>query len=136
MDQAALVMDEIEAGANLIRRLHAFAEIKVAFWLRRDEDDRKELYLASDWFASANRPKAYGEVARILDEQPMIFLRSDEVTLLPGDNRWAVAAQEWSKDRLGTKLRSTMFAGEYVADAYIYPSPLPEDFPHAYRPAR
>lgn len=136
MDQAALVMDEIEAGSTLIRQLNPIAEIKVAFWLRRDEEEGKKLYLASDEFISANRPTAYGEVRRILEDQQMIFLRFDEVSLLSGDDRWAIAALGWSKDRLGTKLRSTSFGGEHVADAYIYPSPLPENFPYMHRPSR
>lgn len=136
MDQKVLVTNEIEAGANLIRELGEFAPIKAAFWLKRDEEDQKKLYLASDRFNWADRPAAYREVLRILSGAPTGLLDYDEVSLLPGDDRWVAAAEEWSGGRVGTKLRSTSFAGEYITEAYIYPSPLPENFPYVHRPSR
>ena len=135
MDQGPLVMDEIEAGAKLIRKLDDFAPIKVAFWLRRDEEDERRLYIASDQFSSANRPDAYGEVQRILQEMPLIFLDPSQVSLLAGDNRLAIAAKQMSDqypDRRGLRLRSIPFAERYIADGYIYPSPMTAGFPRSF----
>lgn len=128
-------MDEIEAGAKLIRELGQFAPIKVAFWLRRDEEDEQHLYIASDQFAWDDLPAAYGEVQRIMGEMPMISLDYSQLGLLTGDDRWAIAAQQFRDqlaDRRGTRLRSVMFAQRYIADAYIYPSPLTAGFPRSF----
>ena len=125
-------MDEIEAGANLIRALDHHAPIKVAFWLRKDDDDYRNLYISSDRFDRDNRLQAYGEVTRIMEQKPSLFLDSSRVSLISGEDRLAVAAfqiKEKSSDRLGARLRWERFADRYVSDVYVYPMPIPEDFP-------
>ena len=47
MDQAPLVMDEIEAGRGFIERFHASWPVQAACWLRPAEDGERYLYLAS-----------------------------------------------------------------------------------------
>ncbi len=132
MGQESLVMDEIEAGADLIRAMNHFADVKVAFWLKEDEEDERYLYLSSDHFDLANRPRAYEELTRIMDRNPSIFVDPLRVSLIGGDDRWATAAKQINDrfaDRLGTRLRSVMFGGQPIAGAYIYPSPLSPTFP-------
>ncbi len=132
MDHWPLVMDEIEAGANLIRDLKHYAPIKVAFWLRADDESYRHLYISSDHFDRAKRPQAYGEVARIIQERPSLFLEPSQVTLISGEDRFAGTAlqiHEKSPGRLGNRLRSERFGDRYIADAYIYPSPIPDESP-------
>lgn len=129
MGQEPLVMGAIEAGAKLVRKLDQFATIKVAFWLKRDEDDEPHLYIASDRFGWDDLPPAYGEVQRILLEDSSSSLDYSQVGLLPGHDRLAAAAESYRDDRLGTKVRSQMFAGRYIAEAYVYPRHLSPHFP-------
>ena len=131
MGQEPLVMDPIAAGAKLVRELDQFATIKVAFWLKRDEDDEPHLYIASDCFGWDDLPLAYGEAQRILREAPSLALDYSQVGLLSGDDRLAAAAETFRDDRLGTRVRSQMFAGQYIAEAYVYPSIMSPNFPRA-----
>ena len=132
MGQTQLVMDEVEAGANLIRAMNHFAAIKVAFWLKVDEEDDRHLYLASERFDLNNRPRAYEELTRIMDRNPSMFIDPLKISLIGGDDRWAVAAQQINDqfaDRLGTRLRAVVLGDQSISDAYIYPSPLSPTFP-------
>lgn len=132
MAQESLVMDEIEAGADLIRAMARLHKIGVAFWLREDDEDQRQLYISSDDFDLANRPAAYETLTRLMDQHPSIFIEPLQVNLIGGDDRWAVAAKQFndrSADRLGTRLRSVAFAGQPIADAYIYPVDLSPSFP-------
>ena len=46
MDQAPLVMDEINAGHAFVQRLHDHVPVKAAWWLRRAEQWIRYLYVA------------------------------------------------------------------------------------------
>ena len=65
MDQAPLVMDEIEAGREFLQRLHASWPVKAACWL---QDGERYLYVALDGLTEAAVDAAYGEVWRVTRE--------------------------------------------------------------------
>ena len=124
-------MDQIEAGADLIRQLDAgrFGPVQVAFWLRRDEEDQWNFFIASDKFDWSNRAAGYEEVSRITNQRPSIFFDPLGVSLIKGDDRLAIAARPFKTNFRGTWLRWAQFGNQFIANAYIYPTPLAPDFP-------
>ena len=125
-------MDEIEAGAELIKEFSCYAPVKVAFWLREGDDDYRYLYLASDRIDESNRGLAYKELLSIIDKHRSIYLDPSRIQLISGNDRFALAAIQISEkyaDSLGASLRSIPFGDQYIADAYVYPSPLSPNFP-------
>jgi hypothetical protein len=41
-------MEEIDAGAELVREFEKYAPVTVAFWLKESDDEHRHLYIASD----------------------------------------------------------------------------------------
>ena len=68
MDKAPLVMDEIDSGEAFIKRLHDYAPVKAAWWLRIADDGERYLYVAIDGLDESNADLVYGEVLRITGE--------------------------------------------------------------------
>lgn len=135
MDHGPLVMDEIEAGANLIRRVTPSIPLKAAFWLKTSEEDFRYLYLASDQVDEANFGQAVDQLLRIVRQRPSLFLDPFRVNLIGGDHRFAMAAaeinQQWPS-KIGTRLGSQPFGGSFVIDGYIYPTQLAAGFPRSF----
>ncbi len=65
MDQSPLVMEEINAGAEIVRQFENYEPVKVAFWLKASDDDHRYLFIASDKIDDTNFDIAYGEVLRL-----------------------------------------------------------------------
>ncbi len=135
MDHGPLVMDEIEAGANLIREFSQQIPVKVAFWLRASEDDFRYFYLSSDQIAHGHLGQAAEVLHQITRRRRSLFLDPFRVNLLPGDDRFAMAAAELNArfpDELGHRLGSQPFGGSFIADGSIYPATMVPGFPRVF----
>jgi hypothetical protein len=127
MDQGPLVIEEIEAGAQLVREFDRYAPVKAAFWLKASDEDQRYLYLASDRIDDTNFDLAYGEVLRVAGEIQSPYLDPFRVMVISGDDPLALAAAELNNrfpGRLPTRFGGTRFGGLTVDDVYIYPSPI------------
>ncbi len=125
MDQGPLVTEEIDAGAEMIRRFNQYAPIKVAFWLRAGGDDApRSLYLTSDQIQDADVYDAYGETGRLIDEIDSPYLTVFNIKVIDGTDPLALSVAEINKNhpkRHGTRLRWQTFGDLFVEDIYIYP---------------
>ena len=54
MDQGPLVIQEVDEGEELVRRLDRVLPVKVAFWLKETEEGPWYLYIASDQIDDGN----------------------------------------------------------------------------------
>ncbi len=127
MDQDSLVMEVIDAGAELAREFNNYNVVKVAFWLKASDDEHRYLYIASDQINDSNFDLAYGEVLRLTSMMNSIYLDPFRVKVIGADDPLAKAAVEILKrfpGRLPTRFGGTMFGGVFVDEVYIYPYPL------------
>ena len=69
-----MVNEEIDAGAELVRRFAKFQPVKVAFWLKPSEKEKCYLYIASDEIDDSNYDIAYGETVRLVNEVSSPFI--------------------------------------------------------------
>jgi hypothetical protein len=128
MDQGPLVMEEIDAGAELVRGFDRYEPLKAAFWLKASDEDHRFLYLASERIDDTNFDVAYGEVLRLADEMRSTHLDPFRVKLIGADDPLAEAAVELHHrfpGRMATRFGGKTFGGVSVDEVYIYPLPLP-----------
>jgi hypothetical protein len=124
MDTSALVMDEIEAGAEFLKRLNAFQPVKAACWLREAESEERYLYAALDGLTVENSDLAYGEVLRIAGEMKDRYIDPFRVKLIDTEHPVAKAVMEIYRrypGRIPTRFNGRIFAGLAVAEVYVYP---------------
>jgi len=125
-------MDEINAGAELVREFDKYEPVKVAFWLKAGDDEYRYLYIASEGIEAGNKTAAYIEVLRLADKIQSPFLDPFRVKLLTAKDPLAEAAAEVNErfaGRMATRFGGRSFGGVSVDDVYIYPSPLPATAP-------
>ena len=128
MDQGPLVIEEIEAGAELVRQFGAYEPVTVAFWLKASDVPHRFLYLASEWIDDTNFDVAYGEVVRLTSQIRSPYLDPFRVKVVGATDRFAQAAADINERYPGpaaTRLGGTTLGGVSVDDVYIYPLPLP-----------
>jgi hypothetical protein len=124
MDPSPLVMDEIDAGAEFLKRLNDCQPVKAACWLRKSEDEERYLYVALDGLTDENSDIAYGEVLRIAGEMKGQYIDPFRVKLISPDHRVAKAILDIYRrypGRIPTRYNGRVFAGMSVAEVYIYP---------------
>jgi hypothetical protein len=127
MDHGPLVMDEINAGAELVREFDRYEPVKVAFWLKASDEVHRYLYIASDRISDANSDQAYGEVLRLANHMQSLYLNPFRVKVISAEDPLAKAAVAINKrfpGRMATRFEGESFGGISVDDVYIYPSPL------------
>ena len=127
MDQAPLVIDEIEAGAEFIRRLNGYQRVAAACWLRPDEDAERYLHVALDGLTDDKIDNAYAEVLRVADEMKDHYIDPFRVKVISTDDRIAKAVLDiYRRYRapIPTRVKGSVFGGMAVDEVYIYP-PLP-----------
>jgi hypothetical protein len=132
MDQGPLVMEEIDAGAELAREFDKYEPVKAAFWLKASDEDHRYLYIVSERINDSNFDVAYGEVLRLADRMQSIYLDPFRVKLISADDPLAKAAVDIHKrfpGRMATRFGGKTFGGTSVDEVYIYPSPLPARVP-------
>lgn len=127
MDQGSLVMEEIDAGEELVREFNMYIPIKVAFWLKASDDEHRYLYIASEQINDANLDIAYGEVLRLASKMNSIYLDPFRVKVISSHDPLAQAAEDIHKRHPGifpTRFGGTMFGGMSVDEVYLYPPSL------------
>jgi hypothetical protein len=128
MDQSALVIEEIDAGADFLREFDKYEPVKAAFWLKSSDEDSRYLYIASERIDDKNFDVAYGEVLRLANQLRSPYLDPFRVKLINIDDPLAKAATDVLTrypGRMPTRYGGKSFGGTSVDDVYIYPSPLP-----------
>jgi hypothetical protein len=129
VDPEPLVNEQIEAGARFLREFDRYAPIQVAFWLRENDRRLWHLYIASEEITDENFDLAYGEVARLSDVVPpdpnFDPLRIKVLGAHEPLAKAAVVARSYYPVPVPVRLRDTYFGGLSVAEAYIYPLPIP-----------
>ncbi len=125
MDQEPLVSGEIDAGAELARRLDQHVPVNAAFWVKESEEGQWYLYIASDQIDEKNLDVAYGEVLRLASLMASPFLDPFRVKLIPAGDPLAQAALDIHQrypGTIATRLGGKRFGGMAVDGVYIYPA--------------
>jgi len=92
MDQKPLVIEEIDAGAELAARFEKFMAVQTAFWLRPWDDSDWTLHIASDEIDEKTYDLGYGEILRLAQEMKDPNLDRFRVRLIPTSSPLAQAA--------------------------------------------
>lgn len=125
MDQGPLVVEETDAGAELVRRLDQHFPVKAAFWLKDSEDGHWFLYIASDQIDDKTLDSAYGEVLRVAWEMASPYFDGFQVKLIPTSDPLAQAALDIQRrlpGRMATRFGGSHFGGMAVNGVYLYPA--------------
>lgn len=128
MDQGPLVIEEIDAGAELVKQFDSCRPVMAAFWLKASEEPYRYLYIASERIDDTNFDVAYGEVLRLVEKIRSPYLNPFRVKVISADDPLAQAAvtiNERFPGRTGTHFGGRSLGGIGVDDVYIYPSPVP-----------
>jgi hypothetical protein len=127
MGQEPLVVEETDAGGELIRRLDKHVPVKVAFWVKLSEEGQWYLYIASDQINDHNVDVAYGKVLQLADEMGSVYLDPFRVKLIPTDDPLAQAAVDVHRRYprpIATRLGAKDFGGTAVDGVFIYPDSI------------
>lgn len=125
MDTNPLVIEEIDAGAELIRRFQEYMPVDAAFWLNPSEEGGWALYLASPRMDVANYDLGFAEILRVVHEMRTPYIDPFQVRLIGSDDPLAKAAMETNRKYPGptpTRFRGPSFGGAAVDEVYIYPA--------------
>jgi hypothetical protein len=127
MDQASLVTEEIDAGAELVRRLEKTLSVEAAFWVKDAEGGPWYLYIASDQLRRGELDAGYREVLQLTSEMASPYFDALQVKLVPTSNPLAQAALEINQrfpGRIPTRFGGRSFGGTAVDGVYVYPASL------------
>ncbi len=127
MDQGPLVMEEIDAGAELVREFDRYRPVKAAFWLKISDENQRYLYISSDQIDDTNFDIAYGEVLRLTGTIRSPYLDPFRVKVIGGDDPLTLAAVQVNRlfpGPMASRFGSKLFGGVFVDDGYIYQLPL------------
>jgi hypothetical protein len=130
MDYGPLVIEEIEAGEELIREFDKFMPVKAAVWLKEMDAGLRSLYIASDQIDGTTLGQGYGEILRIADAMNTPYLNPFRVKLIGGDHPLAQAVSSLHQRYPGApaiRLGETFFGNLNTEDVYIYPTPIPAE---------
>jgi hypothetical protein len=124
MDQSALVKEEIDAGAELIRQFEQYTPVKAAFWMKASEKPFRYLYIASDHINDKNFDLAYSEIFRIVKEMNDPNLPLFRVKVIGGNHpsaRDVIEIYRRHPNSGAINYRERFLGDIAVDDAYIYP---------------
>ena len=102
MDQGPLVVEETDAGAELVRRLDQQFPVKAAFWLKDSEVGHWFLYIASDQIDDKTLDSAYEEVLRVAWEMASPYFDGFQVKVIPPSDPLAQGNSGYSTSFSGT----------------------------------
>ena len=125
MDQGALVIDQIDAGARFLDEFKKYIPVTTAFWLKESDEGEWSLYIASDKITDDNFDVAYGEVLRIAGKLRDPLFDPFQVKLIGADDPLAAAALDITRRYPGpvaTRFHGRVFGGLPVEEVYVYPS--------------
>jgi hypothetical protein len=125
VDTKPLVIEETEAGAELIRRFQKSMPVDAAFWLNPSEEGGWALYIASPRMDVANFDLGFAEILRLVHEMRTPYIDPFQVRLIGSDDSLAKAAVDIKRKFPGptsTRFRGKNFGGVPVDEVYIYAS--------------
>jgi hypothetical protein len=126
MDQEPLVTEQIDAGKKFLDAFEKYVPVRIAFWLKDDEDVGWYLHVASDKISFKSLPQDYTEVWRATREFDDPNFDPFRVKLIRSDDPLARAALEIYRRhpvRIPTRIQGRAFGGISVSGVYIYPPP-------------
>jgi len=129
MDQGPLVMEEIDAGEQLLRQFDRYDPVLSAFWLKAVDEEQRYLYIASEGIDDTNFDLGYGEVMRIANLTRSMYLNPFRVKLVYANDpltKHSVRMRKQFPGRMPIRFGGMVFGGISVDDGYIYPPLLPE----------
>jgi hypothetical protein len=129
VDQGPLVSEQINAGADLVRRFDAeYKPVQSAFWLKDYDDGEWRLYLASDQIDDTNFHLAYSASNRLLGRGPHLWLDPFQVRVTGTGTplvKDVLDIQQKYPGLLPNRLRQIRLGGEMYQEAFIYALPIP-----------
>ena len=124
MGAELLVNEQIDAGAAFVREFNDYVSVSVACWVIPADSDDAFLYIASDGIDDNNFDVAYGEVLRILNGKPSLWLDPFQIKLINSSDPIAQDAIR-IRDRYPapavTRYGGTSIGGTSIDGACIYP---------------
>jgi hypothetical protein len=130
MDSSSLVTEEIDAGAEFIRRLEAQAPVKVAFWLKSADDENHYLCVAPEHFDGSMA--SYEQVVRIAGSMRSPWFDTSRVKLIRPDRPLAKAASDIKQQLIALlpiRLGNTLLGDVFADDIYLYAPTAPATVP-------
>ncbi len=121
------MIEETDAGAELVSEFDKFEPVAAAFWLKASDDPFRYLYIAPKR-AETDTRQAYREILRLADKLQSPYLDPFRVKIVRPDNPLAKAAVELNlrfPGRMATRIGSRSFGGMSVDDVYVYPPLVP-----------
>jgi hypothetical protein len=125
MDQGSLVIEETDAGAELVRRFNAYMPVEAAFWIKSVDDGRWTLYISSNKIDEKTFDLGYGEVLRLAQEMKNPYIDPFRVQLVTETDPLAQAAVDIHRrypGNMATRFGGKEFGGMPVEGAHIYPA--------------
>ncbi len=125
MDTNPPVIEETDAGADLIQRFHNYMPVEAAFWLNPSEEGRWALYIVSPNIDVAQIDLGFAEILRLVQEMRTPYIDPFQVRLIGTNDPLARAAFEINQKYPGpmpTRFRGKNFGGTQVEEVYIYPA--------------
>src|SRR5438093_1082170 len=92
MDSKPLVIEQTDAGAELVRKLRTYLQVEAAFWLNPSEEGGWTLYIASPEIDKNNFDLAYGEAIRIVQSMKTPYIDPFQVRIIRVSDPLAQAA--------------------------------------------
>lgn len=126
MDQGPLVSEQIDSGAVFAREFEKFKPIRVAFWLKENEDSYWYLYIASEQIDDTNFTLAYAEVTRIglrLNDPNFNLLRVKVIGASdPIAQDVAAMQSQFPGSQVPIRRKRVLLGRIYANEIYVYPS--------------
>lgn len=126
MDTPPLVIEQIDAGAELVEKFDKYLPVSAAFWVKLAEESNWKLFIASDKLD--DKRQAYGEIGRLMTGMQNPNLDLFQVKLIRSDDPLARGVQEVYKLHPGgrpIRYSGPILGGQGIDGAYLYPLPSP-----------
>lgn len=120
-----LVEEWKEAGRLFRDDFRKQYPVKACFWLKRSDDDRWYLYVASDEIDESNKRKAYAEVRRSAKRIKGAYLDRFRINLVRTDDplvQDVLDIQSRYPGPMGTYYDDSRLGGQNIDGLYIYPA--------------
>ena len=124
MDNALLVVPDVEAGKQLIIALDASGlDVKAAFWLYREEGEEWRLYIATPLVKECGPREAYVRVLQVLKTSKISSIGLSQISVIdPSDGLVTVLsfAINTGPGITGVQFVGNTVNGVYIRAAHIY----------------
>jgi hypothetical protein len=127
-----MVMEERDAGFELVRAFSRYRPVDVAFWLKGADDDRRYLHIASGRVRDEALTEAYTEILRLTQTAELRGVDPFRVKLVNADDPLATAALDFQRrytEHLMMQVNLGTFGGLNVDELCVYPKPDPVAIP-------